>query len=99
METIFVDCPHCHTRLEIEKKTGKVVKTWAKLEKKEGADVVGEALKKMKEDKARLDKYFSGAPDSMKQHKKELLDKFEQEKKRIHETGDVEKPINPMDLD
>ena len=57
------------------------------------------ALKKIKSDKSRLDDYFSGAGRAMEEKKKELLDKFEQEKKRIEDSGDTSRPINPMDLD
>ncbi|NLO91971.1 MAG: hypothetical protein GX410_08300 [Elusimicrobia bacterium] len=98
-DTIFVDCPHCGQRLEVERKTGKVLKTWDKVEKKEGVDLVAETLKKRKEERAQLDKYFSGAQGDMKKHKEELLKKFDAEKKRIHEEGDYERPVNPMDLD
>ena len=31
--------------------------------------------------------------------KKELLENFEKEKKRIKDSGDTSRPINPMDLD
>jgi len=98
-DTIFVDCPHCGQRLEVERKTGKVVKTWAKVEKKAGVDLVAETLKKRQEERAQLDKYFSGAQSDMKKHKEELLKKFDEEKKRINDEGDFERPINPMDLD
>ena len=98
-ETFFVDCPVCGARVEVEKKTGKVLKHWEKLEKKEGEDIMASALKKMQEDKTRLDKYFSGAKDSLDERKKQLLDQFEKEKKRIHDSGDTSRPINPMDLD
>ncbi|MCX5783204.1 MAG: hypothetical protein NTW04_02010 [Elusimicrobia bacterium] len=99
METFYIDCPHCKTRLEVEKKSGRVIKSWEHIEKKDGADPMAEALKKMKEDKSRLEKYFSGAGDEMAHRKKELQDKFEAEKKRIHDSGDTERPLNPMDLD
>ncbi|MDD2772371.1 MAG: hypothetical protein PHP45_01600 [Elusimicrobiales bacterium] len=99
-ETIFVDCPHCGMRLEVDKQTGKVVKTWEKLKIKDGADPFAESLKKMKEEKDRLDKYFTGAPESLKQRRQELADKFEAEKQKIKDAGGtVERPLNPLDLD
>ncbi|MFH1618557.1 MAG: hypothetical protein ABIG11_01480 [bacterium] len=98
-ETFFVDCPVCKALIEVEKKTGKVVRHWEKSEKKEGADPMADALRKMKENKSRLDKYFSGARDSAEARKKELEEKFEKEKKRIRDEGDTSRPINPMDLD
>ena len=98
-ETLYVDCPHCGARLEVERKTGKLVKSWEKTEKKEGVDQVAESLKKIQENKTKLDKYFSGAPESLAEHKRGLLDAFEKEKKRIRDTGDTSRPINPLDLD
>lgn len=98
-ESFFVDCPLCHARIEVEKKTGRVLRHWEKPEKKEGVDPVQDALKKIQENKDRLDQYFAGARGEMEEKKKELLDKFEKEKKRIHDEGDTSRPINPMDLD
>lgn len=97
--TFLVDCPCCKARIEVDKKTGRVLRRWEKPEVKSGADPMAEALKKISEDRSRLNDYFSGAGASMEEKKKELLDKFEQEKKRIKDSGDTSKPINPMDLD
>ena len=97
--TFLIDCPCCKARIEVDKKTGKVMRHWEKPEVKSGADPMAEALKKISEDKSRLNDYFSGAGAAMEEKKKELLDKFEQEKKRIKDSGDTSKPINPMDLD
>src|SRR3989339_1820355 len=88
-ETMFVDCPECGVRMEIIRKTGKVIKHWEKLKKKVGGDAMRDALLKMSENKSKLDKYFSGAGQSMQEKKAELLQKFEQEKKRIHDEGDT----------
>jgi hypothetical protein len=97
--SFLIDCPCCKARIEVDRKTGKVLRHWEKPRVKDGADPMAEAMKKMQEDKARLDGYFSGAKDEMDRKKKDLLDKFEQEKKRIEESGEDIKPINPMDLD
>ena len=98
-ETYLIDCPACKARIEVEKKTGRVVRHWEKPEVKEGVDQMREAMKKIKDDKSRLDDYFSKAQGDMERRKKELLDKFEKEKKRIKDSGDTSRPINPMDLD
>jgi len=97
--TFLVDCPCCKVRIEVDRKNGKVLRHWEKPEVKEGADPMQEAIKKMKADKSRLDDYFSNAGKTMEGKKKELLDKFEKEKKRIEDSGDTSRPINPMDLD
>lgn len=97
--TFLVECPCCKARIEVDRKTGKVLKHWDKPQVKEGGDLMQDALKKMQEDKNRLDSYFSNAGKSMEEKKRELEKKFEEEKKRIEESGDTSKPINPMDLD
>jgi len=94
-----VDCPCCKARIEVDKKNGKVLRHWDKPDVKDGADPMAEAFRKMKADKTRLDDYFSNAGKSMEEKKKELLDKFETEKKRIKDSGDTSRPLNPMDLD
>ena len=57
------------------------------------------AMKKMAEEKARLDSYFASADSNLKDREKELADLFEKEKKKIAESGDVSRPENPFDLD
>ena len=98
-ETYLIDCPICKARIEVEKKTGKVLRHWEKPAVKEGGDQMREALEKIKSDKSRLDDYFSKAQGELEQKKKELSDKFEKEKKRIIDSGDRSRPVNPMDLD
>lgn len=97
--TFLIDCPVCKARIEVEKKTGRVVRHWEKPEVKEGGDQMRDALKKIRDDKSRLDDYFSRAQGEMERKKKELLENFEKEKKRIRDSGDTSRPINPMDLD
>lgn len=97
--TFLVECPCCKARIEVDRRTGKVLKHWDKPQVKEGGDLMNEALKKMKEDKNRLDDYFNNAGKSLEDKKKELEEKFAKEKKRIEDSGDKSRPINPMDLD
>jgi hypothetical protein len=97
--TFLIDCPCCKARIEVDRKTGKVLRHWEKPLVKEGGDLMAEAMKKMKEDKERLDSYFNSAGRSMEEKKKELEEKFRKEKKRIEESGDTSRPENPFDLD
>jgi len=97
--TLLIDCPVCKCRIEVDRRTGKVLRHWDKPVIKEGADPMKEAFKKMKEDKSRLDSYFTNAGKSLEDKKKELDEKFEKEKKRIKDSGDTSKPENPWDLD
>lgn len=97
--TFLIDCPICKGRIEVDRRTGKVLRHWEKPVVKEGGDPMKDAFKKMKDDKSRLDSYFSNAGKSLEDKKKELDEKFEAEKKRIKESGDTSKPENPWDLD
>jgi len=98
--TFLIDCPCCKARIEVDRKTGKVLKHWDKPQPKQaGGDLMQEAMKKMQADKSRLDDYFSNAGKSLEEKKKELEAKFEAEKKRIEESGDTSRPENPWDLD
>jgi len=97
--TFLIDCPICKGRIEVDKKTGRVLRHWEKPGTKADGDPMKDAFKKMKEDKSRLDSYFTNAGKSLEDKKKELEEKFEKEKKRIKDSGDTSRPINPMDLD
>lgn len=97
--TFLVDCPCCKARIEVDRRTGKVLKHWEKPQVKEGGDLMAESLKKIQADKSRLDDYFKNAGKSMEDKQKELEAQFEKEKKRIEDSGDTSKPINPLDLD
>ena len=82
-ETYLIDCPICKARIEVEKKTGKVLRHWEKPAVKEGGGQMREALEKIKSDKSRLDDYFSKAQGELEQKKKELSEKFEKEKEEF----------------
>lgn len=97
--TFLVECPCCKARIEVDRKSGKVLRQWEKPVVKEGGDPMQEALKKIKEDKLRLDSYFSNAGKSLEDKKKELDEKFEKERKRIKDSGDTSRPESPWDLD
>ena len=97
--TFLIDCPCCRVRIEVDRKSGKALRHWSAPEQKSGADPMQEALKKINQEKSRLNEYFDGAGKSMEEKKKELSDAFEREKKRIKDSGDTSRPINPMDLD
>lgn len=98
-ETFLIDCPLCKARIEVEKRTGKVLRHWEKPAVKEGGDQMKDAFQRIKQDKSRLEDYFSKAQGDIEKKKRELLDGFDKEAKRIKDSGDTSKPLNPMDLD
>lgn len=96
METFIIECPECGIHIEIDKKTGKVVAKYPRIEKS-SSDPFSEILKKEKERSKQLDEYFSKAPDDLKRRKEELDKKFEENKKKAKD--DPNPPLNPLDLD
>ncbi|MBO4556535.1 MAG: hypothetical protein J5706_07220 [Elusimicrobiales bacterium] len=98
-KSFIIECPCCGERLEIDRESGKVIKRWPKPEIAEGSDIFAEGMKKLEEEKARLDSYFDGAGEMLKNKEKELDSLFEKEKKRIEESGDFSRPDSPFDLD
>jgi hypothetical protein len=98
-KTIFVDCPHCQSRLEVIAETGKVTQSWKKENLTKSKDFIKEALKRQEKEKSRLDKYFEGAGGEIKKRKKELSKQFEKEKNRIHKEKDYDKPEDPFRWD
>lgn len=97
-ETFLVDCPKCGLRIEIDKKTGKIVKHYEKPDIKT-TDPIKEMMEKMKSEKEKLNNYFDSAQDGLKERQKDLEKKFKENKKKIEESNDKSRPINPLDLD
>ena len=97
-QTLLVECPFCHGKLEVERESGKVVGKW-EAQKGGSGDKMKDAIERMKAEKAKRDKFFENAAQEMDRRKKEANDKFEQEKERLKKEGDVSRPPNPFDLD
>ncbi len=96
MDTILIECPDCGLRIEIDRKTGKIVNKFKKPDVSSD-DSLLDMIKKTKENKAKLDDYFKNAHKEMEKRKEELEKQFEENKKKAKD--DPSKPINPMDLD
>lgn len=98
-DSFIISCPCCGERLEIERRTGKIIKRWAKPEESADKDIMQAGLDKLEADKARLEAYFSSAGQSMQEHEAKLAKLFDEEKERIEKSGDTSKPQIPFDLD
>ena len=98
--TIYVDCPCCGTRLEVEREDGKVVQRWAKPEKPAaGGDPIKAALAKLEADKKKRENILKNAAGALEDEKKRAMEKFEKEKERIKREKDTSRPPHPFDLD
>lgn len=97
MDTVIIECPQCGIRIEIDRKTGKVINKYPKPETSKSGDIFSDMIKKDEENKRKLEEYFSNAPQSLKKRKDELEKKFEENRKKAKD--DPNPPLNPMDLD
>lgn len=95
---MFVDCPCCQARIEVDRESGKVARHWTKRERPKG-DPLKHAVAKLKADEERLGSYFANAAKELAAKKKQALEKFEAERQRILREGDTSRPPGPFDLD
>lgn len=99
-DTIYVDCPCCGARMEVRREDGRVMQHWSKTyNKKSGGDPIKEAQEKLKSEKDRLSKYLAGANEILEKQKRDALEKFEREKRRVNEEGDNTPPPSPFGFD
>lgn len=96
MDTFIIECPECGLRIEVDRKTGKIVNKYSKPQIS-SSDPFTDMLRKTKEKEKELNEYFLKAPDELKKRKEELEKKFEENKTKAK--NDPTPPLNPMDLD
>lgn len=96
MDSILIECPDCGLRIEVDRKTGRIVNKYKKPQIS-SSDPLSDMIKKTKENRLKLDDYFGNAQKEMERKKRELEKQFEENKKKAKD--DNTKPINPMDLD
>ena len=57
---MFVDCPCCGARIEVDRESGRIIEHWTKQERPKG-DPLQAAVEKLKTDQAKLENWFSTA--------------------------------------
>ena len=65
---MFVDCPCCGARMEVDRESGKLLEHWTKQERPKG-DPLQAAVEKLKSDQAKLENWFSTAQGQMEAQK------------------------------
>lgn len=97
--TLFVDCPVCQEILEVNPETGKVIKhQQSKIKGKSKEDAFSDALKETQEREKKLTEQFDQAKLAEREKLKKLEEKFKEKKKKV-DSGEVEDPLRPFDLD
>lgn len=94
-----VKCPCCNTILVIERRTGKVVEERRPILDQSTGDRYQDALKKVRERGAVAEEKYKKfqAERSTKQAKLDSL--FKDTMKKVVDSGEDIKPVNPFDMD
>ena len=99
MKTFYVNCPFCEGMMEIDAETGEMIKKWPAKEKSKTGDTMGDALKKLEEDKKKREGLFDRRKSEIEDQKKRAEDVFRKGVDKIKKEGLGEGPPTPFDLD
>lgn len=98
--SVYVNCPFCEGLMEIDAESGEILKKWSPKQKtEEGGDRMGEALKKLEEDKKRRVDLLERKKGELADQKKKIEDAFRKEVDRVKKEGVKDPPPRPFDLD
>jgi predicted nuclease with TOPRIM domain len=98
MKTFYVNCPFCEGMMEIDAETGEMIKKWPK-KKSESGDMMGDALKKLEDDKKKREGLFDRRKTEIEDQKKRAEDLFRKGVDKVKKEGLGEAPPTPFDLD
>ncbi len=99
-QTIYVNCPHCNAFMEIVSSNGKIVRSHEAKEKlPDNQDTLTAELNKIKSGQTERDESFKKSQQDTAGLHNKLDALFDEEKKRVKETGDITPEIRPFDLD
>lgn len=97
MKSLYVQCPECGARLEIDPATGEVLSH--KRQKMTEKTSLEERLKALKKEKEITEDIFSQQLQSLKEKEKLLEEKFKKAVQDSKEREEEEKPLRDIDLD
>lgn len=98
-KSFYVSCPFCEGMMEIDAETGEMIKKWPAKEKSASGDTMGDALKKLEEDKKRRESLLERRKSEIEAQKKKAEDLFRKEVDKVKKEGLKEGPPRPFDLD
>jgi hypothetical protein len=97
--TVYVNCPFCEGLMEIDTESGEILQKWSPKEKTDSGDKMGDALKKLEDDKKRRVDLLEKKKGELADQKKKLEDVFRKEVDRVKKEGVKDQPPRPFDLD
>src|SRR4051812_9362720 len=97
--THYINCPFCAGLMEIDAETGEMLQKWSAKQKSESGDKMGDALKKLEDDKMRRVDLLEKKKSELEDQKRKLDDAFRKEVDRVKKEGVKDRPPRPFDLD
>jgi hypothetical protein len=94
---LIIKCPCCGVEIDIDRESGKIVRTGPKPGEAQGIERFDAALKSVKKPKDVA--AFDRAKDELRKRESKLDDAFKDAFKRVKDTDDGSKPFNPLEMD
>lgn len=99
MKPIIVQCPCCGTELDIDRRTGQIVRTGPKPGEEEGLARFDSVVKDVQRKSAAPSSAFDNVTRSLKSREGKLDDVFKDAFDKVREQDDGSRPPNPLDWD
>lgn len=97
---IIIKCPNCREIIEIDLESRKITKNYSERAVKEkSSDFFRRSIEEIKKSGLDREKRFEDAKRKEKGRISELKDRFEKERDKVVEEGNIDKPIRSIDLD
>jgi len=98
-DTYHVKCPCCQTILVIERRSGKILEERRPILDQTTGDRYQDALKKVRERGSIAEEKFQKFKAGRESHSAKLDALFKDTLKKVEESGEDIKPVNPLDMD
>lgn len=99
MKNIIVKCPKCREVMEIDSKTGSIIKHHPEIKPKPGGDFLKERMQSLEEEKAKRAALVAGSHEREKTRKERHEEIFKKMKEQVKEGPPADRPLRDIDLD
>ena len=99
MRYLLIKCPQCREMMEIDTKTGKIIKHHPEIKPKPGEDFLSDRIKGLEEEKAQRAAKVEESRAREKGRHKKYDDLFKKVQKETREGPPAERPLREIDLD
>ena len=99
MKPLLVTCPCCGVELDVDRRSGQIVRTGPKLDEEQSVERFDSFVKSVKKRSAKTADAFDQVTEAVRGRERGLDDAFQNAFRRVKETDDGKKPFNPLDFD